>query len=104
MDTTWYGTATAYWSAIEVNLAIICASTPALKPLIIKIIPRLATQRYGSATGDRKDTKDRKSFIELKGKTSQTRTSEDMEALAQPKPTLQEIHYTKEFEHRVEHV
>ncbi|CAO2648301.1 Nn.00g075680.m01.CDS01 [Neocucurbitaria sp. VM-36] len=50
-DTTWYSSATAYWSAIEVNLAIVCASLPALKPLLVKIIPGFSShgsRGYGS--------------------------------------------------------
>jgi hypothetical protein len=38
------------------NLGIVCASLPALKPLIVKIIPRFATQQsrrpYGIALSD----------------------------------------------------
>lgn len=51
-DQSWYGSATAYWSSIEMNLAIVCASLPALKPLIVKVIPGFSTRHsnrgYGS--------------------------------------------------------
>ena len=36
-DPTYYSAPTAYWSNIEANLAIVCASLPALTPLIVKI-------------------------------------------------------------------
>jgi hypothetical protein len=49
-DSTWYSAPTAYWSAIEANLAIVCASLPALKPLIVRVIPAFSTRR-GSSRG-----------------------------------------------------
>ncbi|USP80486.1 uncharacterized protein yc1106_07760 [Curvularia clavata] len=46
--------AAAYWSSIEMNLAIVCASLPALKPLVVKIIPgfssRGGSDGYGLGT------------------------------------------------------
>lgn len=51
-DRTYYSAATAYWSAIELNLGIVCASLPALKPLIVKIIPGFSTRgSKGYGTG-----------------------------------------------------
>ncbi|KAK1777589.1 hypothetical protein QBC45DRAFT_184035 [Copromyces sp. CBS 386.78] len=35
------GVSIAIWSCIEVNIAIMCASAPALKPLVIKVFPRM---------------------------------------------------------------
>jgi hypothetical protein len=35
------GVNAAIWSGIEINVAIACASLPALKPLISKFLPRL---------------------------------------------------------------
>lgn len=56
-DSTWYSSATAYWSAIEMNLAIVCASLPALKPLLVRVFPgfssRYGSQGYGTATSGR---------------------------------------------------
>ncbi|KAJ4314373.1 hypothetical protein N0V94_006475 [Neodidymelliopsis sp. IMI 364377] len=46
-DTTYYSAPTAYWSAIEANLAIVCASLPALKPLVVRVVPVFGT-RYSS--------------------------------------------------------
>lgn len=114
-DTTWYGTATAYWSAIECNLAIVCASTPALKPLVVTIVPSFSS-RFGSnqsntkESNDSKDSRDRKSFIELKAKVSQRTMSEDLErgdgaspvtalpAVANERVVRGTIHYTREVE------
>ncbi|KAG9195799.1 hypothetical protein G6011_00920 [Alternaria panax] len=55
-DNTYYSAPAAYWSAIEMNLAIVCASLPALKPLIVKIIPGFSStvqsaRSYGNGYG-----------------------------------------------------
>jgi hypothetical protein len=50
-DSTYYSAPTAYWSAIETNLAIVCASLPALKPLVVRIIPAFSTRRGSSSRG-----------------------------------------------------
>ncbi|KAF3912468.1 hypothetical protein ABW20_dc0104410 [Dactylellina cionopaga] len=39
MDPTWDQPATAYWSAIEMNISIVCACLPALKPLMSLVAP-----------------------------------------------------------------
>ncbi|EWC48026.1 hypothetical protein DRE_02605 [Drechslerella stenobrocha 248] len=44
-DPTWDQPATAYWSAIEMNISIVCACLPALKPLVSVIAPSI----FGSA-------------------------------------------------------
>ncbi|KAK0609585.1 hypothetical protein B0T17DRAFT_566464 [Bombardia bombarda] len=36
-----YGVSIAVWSCIEINTAIICASIPALKPLVVKVFPKM---------------------------------------------------------------
>ncbi|KAI4948319.1 hypothetical protein J4E91_005740 [Alternaria rosae] len=62
-DNTYYSAPTAYWSAIEMNLAIVCASLPALKPLVVKIIPGFSSSlnasraAYGNDTGTGASTK-----------------------------------------------
>jgi hypothetical protein len=61
-DNTYYSAPTAYWSAIEMNLAIVCASLPALKPLVVKIVPGFssshnASRAYGNGTGTGGSTK-----------------------------------------------
>ena len=42
-DPTWEQPATAYWSAIELNVGIVCGCLPTLRPLVNKIAPRLFT-------------------------------------------------------------
>jgi len=48
-DSTWYSMEAAYWSCIEVNIAIICASLPVLKPMVVRFIPRFGSSKeYGN--------------------------------------------------------
>jgi hypothetical protein len=47
-DNTYYSAPAAYWSSIEMNLAIVCASLPALKPLVSKIVPGFSSTRESS--------------------------------------------------------
>jgi hypothetical protein len=113
-DQTWYSTATAYWSAIEVNLAIVCASTPALKPLVVKVIPAFST-RYGSRVyGSNSGTEQNKSrkFVELSNKNFPPTATDDLElgdtplitALPVPSygPGRQAIHVRHNIEQRSE--
>lgn len=39
-DFAWYASLSFMWSAIEVNVGIMCACVPALKPLVVRFIPR----------------------------------------------------------------
>ncbi|KAI9900974.1 hypothetical protein N3K66_005236 [Trichothecium roseum] len=43
----------AIWSGLEINIAIICACVPALKPLFVKFFPRLITSFSDSAKRSR---------------------------------------------------
>jgi hypothetical protein len=58
-DQSFYSAATAYWSNIEINLGIVCASLPALKPLVVKVIPGFSTRHssrgYGTGHSNRKN-------------------------------------------------
>jgi hypothetical protein len=49
-DNTYYSAPTAYWSSIEMNLGIVCASLPALKPLVVKLVPSFSSTRQSSRT------------------------------------------------------
>ncbi|EED18206.1 integral membrane protein [Talaromyces stipitatus ATCC 10500] len=40
-DATWYGWATGLSASVEINMGLICASAPALRPLIKTVWPRL---------------------------------------------------------------
>jgi len=48
-DSSWYSQETAYWSAIECNIGIVCACLPILKPMVSRFIPRFGSSRdYGN--------------------------------------------------------
>jgi hypothetical protein len=42
-----YSAPPAYWAAIEMNLAIVCACVPTLKPLIVHVIPSFSSRQSG---------------------------------------------------------
>lgn len=50
-DATYHSAPTAYWSAIEANLAIVCASLPTLKPLIVRLVPVFGTRNSSRGRG-----------------------------------------------------
>ncbi|KAF2742819.1 hypothetical protein M011DRAFT_481289 [Sporormia fimetaria CBS 119925] len=50
-DASYYSGRTAYWTAIEVNLAIFCGSAPSLKPLIVRIFPVFASRLTRGSSG-----------------------------------------------------
>jgi hypothetical protein len=54
-DVPWQFSVVAYWSAVEVNLAIICACLTTLKPLVARFFPKLlgstADPTHGPTTG-----------------------------------------------------
>lgn len=51
-DFSWYGPETAYWSSIEINVAILCACAPVLKPLVTRVFPRFGSgYQYGHSRG-----------------------------------------------------
>jgi hypothetical protein len=81
-DQTWFSGPAAYWSALEVNLAIVCASTPALKPLIVSIIPIFGT-RFGTSKRSNKgshstNTSGSNGFMRLKGKPSHSTMDDEV--------------------------
>jgi hypothetical protein len=115
-DQTWFSGPAAYWSALEVNLAIVCASTPALKPLVVQIMPIFGT-RFGTSkrsnehSGRSQSTHNSRSngFMRLKGKPNQSTMSDDVRlehgVTALPHAYRQsshehwkEIHVTRDFE------
>lgn len=63
-DFAWNASLSLMWSAIEVNMGMICACIPTLKPLIIKILPAAIIDPDGTqnsnlstyATGSEKET------------------------------------------------
>src|SRR3569833_4701940 len=46
-----------YWTCVEVNFAIICASMMTFKPLIAKLMPRLVDQRPLTSDPERRATR-----------------------------------------------
>lgn len=112
-DTTWYSAPAAYWSAIEVNLAILCASMPALKPLIVRFVPIFGGSRRSNnnsgPTETSHDTRSNGSFIRLNAKPSQSTLNEDQildietGVTAARRPSYdawKEIHVTRSIEQR----
>lgn len=56
-DFSWYAALSFMWSAIEINVGVICACVPALKPLVARFVPQWihdATMRGQSSTVDSK--------------------------------------------------
>jgi fucose permease len=56
-DFSWYAALSFMWSAIEINIGVMCACVPALKPLVSRFIPQWihdATMRGQSSTVDSK--------------------------------------------------
>lgn len=52
-DFAWYASFSLMWSSVEVNVGIICACIPTLKPLLIRILPSFSDGNRQSASGDR---------------------------------------------------
>jgi len=109
-DQTWYSGPAAYWSVLEVNLAIVCASTPALKPLVVKILPMFGSRFGTSKRSHPSSSEDSRGtgFMRLKGKPSQA-TMKDEILLEHGITTVpnsyrgdkwKEIHITRDFEQR----
>lgn len=46
----WNASLSFMWSAVEVNVGIICACIPTLKPLILRILPAMLYERHGSGS------------------------------------------------------
>ncbi|KAF2830025.1 hypothetical protein CC86DRAFT_179093 [Ophiobolus disseminans] len=63
LDPLWDSSAVAYWSVMELNVGILCACLPTLRPLIKQFAPRLLgstadhTTRYNSNRGDTLQTR-----------------------------------------------
>ena len=50
-DWSWYAVEATYWASIETNLAIVCASLPTLRPLLVYVYSRFgASQQFTSLT------------------------------------------------------
>lgn len=51
-DLTWYASLSFMWSVIEVNVSIMCACVPSLKPLVSRLIPKLIRDTDASSVSD----------------------------------------------------
>lgn len=116
-DTTYHSAPTAYWSSIEANLAIVCASLPALKPLIVRVIPvfgtRYSTRGRGSTAASANSHRLHKlsskgiwKSVEDKEKlTSDSSTTHAQSIASRPSESERlgrNIYVTKHFEQHVE--
>ncbi|KAL2071825.1 hypothetical protein VTL71DRAFT_13060 [Oculimacula yallundae] len=54
VDFAWTASTALMWSAVEVNVGIICACIPTLKPLVKRILPSMITDRTRSSNGTEK--------------------------------------------------
>jgi hypothetical protein len=57
-DITWDSPGAVYWSAIELNVGILCASLPTLRPFLARIRPNafsssVGSQRVGESSGNK---------------------------------------------------
>lgn len=48
VDFAWYASLSFMWSAVEVNVGIVCACVPTLKPLVSRILPTLIYSNHGT--------------------------------------------------------
>lgn len=115
-DATYHSAPTAYWSAIEANLAIVCASLPALKPLIVRIVPvfgtRNSSRERGSTAASANNHRLRKLGSRVTWKagedkeklTTESSASHAQSFISRPSESEQgrNIYVTKHFEQHVE--
>ncbi|KAF2735190.1 hypothetical protein EJ04DRAFT_491971 [Polyplosphaeria fusca] len=115
-DQTWFSGPTAYWSAIEVHTAIVCATTPTLKPLIVAIVPGFASRlgskpsRNTDGTVNSNDSTIQRRFMRLQGKSSQSTMEDDIDlevnanglvtAVPNAHKKTGQIHVTRDIEQR----
>ncbi|KAK0109336.1 hypothetical protein ONS96_003155 [Cadophora gregata f. sp. sojae] len=75
VDFAWTASTALMWSAVEVNVGIICACIPTLKPLVKRILPSMITDRSRSGSG---------SGIEEKSGSFSSQPQRDSNAEQQP--------------------
>ncbi|CZR60673.1 related to L-fucose permease [Phialocephala subalpina] len=80
-DFTWNASTALMWSAVEVNVGIICACIPTLKPLVKRILPAMITDRTSSGTA--MDKTDSVSFP-VPGGSNISNRSHRMDSVAAP--------------------
>lgn len=57
-DTSWYASLSFMWSAVEVNVGIMCACVPGLKPLVSRFIPNILRDKDDDCTTNHIDSLD----------------------------------------------
>ncbi|KJZ75160.1 hypothetical protein HIM_05354 [Hirsutella minnesotensis 3608] len=85
----------AIWSGLEINVAIICASVPALKPLFVKFFPQMISSLGDSAKRSRTGRSAQNSANQ-RSENNQTTHSGDLDG----KPCPIEIQVQQSFEMR----
>ncbi|KAJ5787286.1 Major facilitator superfamily domain general substrate transporter [Penicillium paradoxum] len=55
VDFSWYASLSFMWSAVEVNLSIICGCVPSLKPLVTRLVPKLIRDTSDGSTSSPND-------------------------------------------------
>ncbi|KAI5918372.1 hypothetical protein F4810DRAFT_715547 [Camillea tinctor] len=72
-----YDVASTMWTIIEMNVAVICACLPQIRPLIVKLFPKLMPAYYGSRDKSNKPGPDskvsKKSYIDSQQNPEQER-------------------------------
>ncbi|RDA94811.1 hypothetical protein CP533_4289 [Ophiocordyceps camponoti-saundersi (nom. inval.)] len=79
-DFAWNASLSLMWSAVEVNVGMACACVPALKPLILKLLP--STLQEPAATWASSDTKSLKRPSDLDATPFRKRSSTAVPTLA----------------------
>lgn len=82
-----YNVSTALmWSAVEVNVGIICACIPTLKPLIHRILPSMLTDRHRSGS-----EKEGTAIFDSKAQSGQNARSHELSSLSVHVPRIQPL-------------
>ncbi|KAL4921185.1 major facilitator superfamily domain-containing protein [Aspergillus aurantiobrunneus] len=55
-DFSWYASLSFMWSVVEVNVSVMCACVPSLKPLVARLVPKLIRDSEGSTETDPSDS------------------------------------------------
>ncbi|RFU26944.1 hypothetical protein B7463_g9380, partial [Scytalidium lignicola] len=69
-DYPWNASFALMWSAVEVNVGIICACVPTLKPLILRILPSMLKDRSGE--GSDMTSSQHSNRVDMRKRSSQT--------------------------------
>ena len=95
-DVTWMGWPILLSATIEINLGLICASAPALRPLLTAVLPRLlqTTRNYASSSSKRAS----KFWSPVPSKPSQVASSQVQPDLESQDPSRMGVVRTVEME------